>query len=248
MPNSAVIAAVVVVIIVVISVVIYFATKGGASPAPGPAPAALTPLQTLLATGQTIVDSTEVDVGKAAGWAFTKSPTGVPTSGPVAYTVSFDILVSSAGAAKDVGVWGHPDTSGDRSPAFFLYPSGSNRFHYVHRPQGSGYSTVSTKTYTPGRYAKFTVVADGSSLKTWVDGVADAQVTGTAPMEWSTSPDWIWNGYKNLSSGEVNVKNFYWFPKALSDGEIATLTGVSSGPTTSGYMPEPYSGKGVSGY
>ena len=217
--------------------------ESSGSPSTGsPGPEALTPKQILLNSGQVIVGETEVDCGGAGPKPFTTKPTGVPTSGKVEYTVSFDILVSSQGAAIPAGVWGHPDTLQDRSPAFFLYPSNSNKFHYVHKPQSAGYSTLSTKTYTPGTYANFTVVANGSSLKTWVDGVADAVVTGGEPMQWSTSTEWIWNGSSNIPIGAVKVKNFYWFNKALTDAEVSTLTG-----TTSTYMPQPLS-MGTSAY
>jgi hypothetical protein len=97
-------------------------------------------------------------------------------------------------------------------------------------------------------WVNYTFTIDSASKKgiLYVNGVKTSEFTAPNAFAWPSPPTtWMWNNSNYEQTISVKVKNAYFFPKALSDGEIATLTGVSSRPTPSGYMPEPYSGKGL---
>jgi hypothetical protein len=135
-----------------------------------------------------------------------------------------------------------------RRPAVFITGNDAappNRIHIVHgSTEDQNKNIVTAFAATPGTYFNLTWVVDNGKLTTYINGQKDAAGTVNGTFTWGTNA-WKWNAYltqypsrKENTTGSVKVKNVYWFNKALSDADIATLTGTGAG-TTSKYTPEP---------
>ena len=215
-------------------------SSGGAGPA---AAAAASPKDTLLKSGQAIqVAEAEISTSPPA---FT-APTGIDTS-KVSYSVTMDVNIAQAWPSwRNIMNNGDPDWppgTVSRRPAVFITGNDAapaNRIHIVHgSTEDQNKNIVTAFAATPGTYFNITWVVDAGKLTTYINGQKDSTGTVNGTFTWGTNA-WKWNAYLTQypqrtqnTSGSVKVKNVYWFNKALSDGDVATLTGTSK------YTPEP---------
>jgi len=215
-----------------------------------PGPAALTPEQTLLASGQAI-QVPEIDISTAPP-AFT-APTGIDTT-KVSYSMSMDVNIAQTGPSwRNIMNNGTHDCcdANSRRPAIFITGNDAappNRIHIVHgAKEDNNKNIVTTFAATLGTYFNVTWVVDGGKLTTYINGVPDATGSVSGTFNWGThTPTWKWNQYlseyttrKENTQGPVKVKNVYWFNKALSPTEIKAIASPA-GSGTSTYTPEPY--------
>lgn len=226
----------------------------GGSPAPAPT---LTPLQTLRQSGQAIlVQETDISTSPPT---FT-APTGIDTT-KVEYTMSMDINIAQTGtrwrSIMNSGDPDYPPGTTSRRPGVFITGSDTdhgapaNRIHVVHgSTEDNNKNVITTFTATPGTYFNLTWVVSQGKLTTYINGQPDSTGTTSASFTWGTTNAWKWNSYlthypnrTQNTIGAVKIKNAYWFNKALTASEVATL----SGGTTSTYMPQPLT-MGTSGY
>jgi len=221
------------------------------SPAPGPAPkspATLTPLQTLLASGQAIqVAELTITSSPKPVIAAASQPTGITATG--SFTLSLDInMTALPGGTNPVRVIGQGTHPG--SPALWLFPAGSGgggwfKFHNggPDDPETNSITLVSgTTPPVYNTYYNITAVYDAPSTTTtlYYNGVSKVSLRTIVPAKYTppTPTAFGWTD-QNVTAPTIKVKNTYWFNKALTAAEVATLSGTSSGPS-SGYMPEPY--------
>ena len=242
MPSPVIIAVVAFVCCICLAVGIYFATKKEDSPVSSPAsgssgPAALTPKQTLLASGQAI-QVAEQTISVAAPPTITTQPTGITATG--SFTLSTDINMTTlpAGLLRVIGQGVHPG-----NPGLWLFPAGAGGNVWVRMHVGNSAVDLVTGTAPPvyNTYYNITAVYDAptNTATLYYNGVSKSSSTAIVPAGYvpPTPTDFGWNQQK-LTAPTVKVKNVYWFNKALTAAEVATLTGTSSG-TTSTYTPEP---------
>jgi len=219
------------------------------SPAPGPAPkspATLTPLQTLLASGQAIqVAELTITSSPKPVIAAASQPTGITATG--SFTLSLDINMTAlpTGLLRVIGQGDHPG-----NPALWLFPAGSGgggwfKFHNggPDSPETNSITLVSgTTPPVYNTYYNITAVYDAPSTTTtlYYNGVSKVSLRTIVPAKYTppTPTAFGWTD-QNVTAPTIKVKNTYWFNKALTAAEVATLSGTSSGPS-SGYMPEPY--------
>lgn len=211
----------------------------------------LSPKDTLLASAQAIqVPEAEISTSPPA---FT-APTGLSSN--VSYTMTMDVQIAQAGPSwRNILNNGDPDWppgTVSRRPAVFITGNDAappNRIHIVHgSTEDQNRNIVTAFAATPGTYFNLTWVVDGGKMTTYINGVKDAKGDVTGTFTWGTNA-WKWNAYltqyptrKENTAESVKVKNAYWFNKALSDADIATLTGAPApATTTSKYTPEPFS-------
>jgi hypothetical protein len=224
-------------------------SKEGSAAVPATATPAKTPKQTLLESGQAI-QVAEVDISTAPP-AFT-APTGIDTT-KVSYSMSMDVQIAQAGPSwRNIMNNGDPDWppgTTARRPAVFITGTDAapaNRIHIVHgSTEDQNKNIVTSFAATPGTYFNLTWVVDGGKLTTYINGQKDSAGSVNGTFTWGTANAWKWNAYKTQYptrpqnvAGSVNVKNAYWFNKALTDADVTTLITAS---TTSTYAPEPYS-------
>jgi hypothetical protein len=191
-------------------------------------------------TGQTLLAAeTEISTFPPA---FT-TPTGVPTSGAVSYTLAMSVKIAQAGSSwRNIMSHGDPDwPPGDtgRRPAIFITGNDAappNRIHVVHgSTEDQNRNIVTSFAATPGTYFNLIVVVDSGTLKTYINGALDATGTVNGNFTWNNSNQlWRWNSYLAQipgraanTEGSVKVKNVYWFNRALTTAEIASLAAAS---------------------
>lgn len=205
------------------------------------------PRDTLLSSGQAIqVAEAEISTSPPA---FT-APTGM--SSTVSYSCSMDVNIAQAGPSwRNIMNNGDPDWppgTVSRRPAVFITGNDAappNRIHIVHgSTEDQNRNIVTAFAATPGTYFNLTWVVDAGKLTTYINGQKDTAGTVNGTFTWGTNA-WKWNAYltqypsrKENTAGSVKVKNAYWFNKALSDADVATLTGAPAS-TTSKFAPEP---------
>ena len=165
---------------------------------------------------QTIVGYTPVDVGRANSWAFTNTTNTaipqVPTSGDVVYTIDLELKIAQSAVGRDSCLF---DNAG-RYPALFIYPAPQRKLHFVHQPQSAGNAIVTNGTFTADTWFRFTIIVNKTTISTYFNGVKDAFVSnGSSPMTWVATPNWVWNAYNNLVTGEVQVRNFKLYVNQL---------------------------------
>ena len=212
------------------------------SPAPAPAPAALTPLQTLLASGQAIqVAELTITSSPKPVIAAASQPTGITATG--SFTLSTDISMTTL-PGQLLRVIGQGTNPGN--PALWLFPADAGGGGWFKFHVGEANEALLTSGTTPpvyNTYYNITAVYDAPSTTATIyyNGVSKASSSTIVPARYipPTPTAFGWNP-DNLTAPTVKVKNTYWFNKALTAAEVATLTGTSSGTTNSGYMPEPY--------
>jgi hypothetical protein len=229
---------------------VYESSPAPKSPAPAPGPAALTPKQTLLASGKAIqvAELTITSIPKPV-IAAASQPTGITATG--SFTLSTDISMTAlpTGLLRVIGQGDHPG-----QPGLWLFPAGNTDKVWVRCHIGNSAVDLVSSTTLPlaiNTYYNITVVYDAPSTTAvlYYNGVSKNINGAIAPTGYAppNPTNFIWNE-QNLTAPTIKVKNTYWFNKALSAAEVSTLTGTSSG-TTSTYMPEPYTAeKDFAGY
>ena len=203
------------------------------SPAATGTPAS--PLQTLLASGQTLVQSA-LDVSQGP-IPFSIVPTGLTTS-TVAYTMSMDILIE-----KSSGGWRcllanqtttEPIENIRRRPAVFISGAdyrdsegrvGPNYIQVVHAVGTVNTSIITSAKAPEGRYFNLTWTVGNGILTTYLDGVVDRTGTVSGAFAWAPTNAWTWRP-EGAKSGSLTVRNVYWFNKALSASEVALFLPV----------------------
>jgi hypothetical protein len=186
-------------------------------------------------TGQALL-TTEAEIS-ASPPAFT-TPTGVPTSGAVSYTLSMSVKIAQAGSSwRNIMNHGDPDCCGSttRRPAIFITGNDAappNRVHVVHGASGDENKNITTSfAATPGTYFNLIMVVDSGTLKTYINGALDSAGTATGNFTWNDGGQlWRWNAYLSQmpgraanTEGSVKVKNVYWWNRPLTATEITSL-------------------------
>jgi len=247
---------------------VYESSGSPATGTPAGTPAALTPLQTLLASAKAI-QVAAVDPATLTGtWAAAITPTD-PTGPTIKYSFTMDVNLDStwstvAGSTYPVF------THAGGSPSFYINNGGAAGASWgadatngvlIYQSTAVGQlMQVYRNSFTPGTgYKNITFVCDGTDVKYYVNGVEDTNISDAANrtnktgVKWN-SGTWAWAGLNQggpIPTGKSKIRNFYWWSnKALSADERTTLLGSA---TTAGslgsstYMPQPLS-MGVSGY
>ena len=230
------------------------------SPTPGPAPSPTPGSKATILSGAQALQTAEIDISTSPP-AF-NMPTGLMTS--VTYTMSMDINIAQASIRwRSIFNSGNPDCCGPstRHPAVYITGTQdappANRVRVVHawdgNPDPGGPTTFAA---TPGTYFNLTWVVSGNALKTYINGSLDSTlVSASGTFNWNTpSNAWKWNSYlpdpsgaNGNAAGPLKVKNVYWWNRALTAAEVATI-GSSTTSTTSGYAVEPYTVSGLKTY
>jgi hypothetical protein len=117
------------------------------------------------------------------------------------------------------------------SPYFGLLRNGFSIEQAINVPSSANGREFTDQNYnnviTPGSatWTNITVVADGTYVNLYVNGVAKTNFTGelnTSGIKWNTG-SWSWGGLSpsTTAAGLVKMRNFYWWSnKALSSTEI----------------------------
>ena len=115
--------------------------------------------------------------------------------------------------------------------------SAVNHIQFWH---GASMGITSTAAATLGTYFKLVFVVNDKKIDVYIDGIFDSTVTAATSATWTSTGftnKWSWG---SSTAGAINVKNMYFWNKALTATEIYSL-GPNIATTTSTYMPEPYS-------
>ena len=224
---------------VVIAVAIYYSTQSedtsspSGSPSGSPSPAAVTPLQTLQASGQSI-QVAPLEIGTPnSKIPFTNPPTGYATQTTPSYTMTFDIQVDGAHNYWR-NIMAHDDAS--RGPAVFIWPSDNldwgNHIQIYQTPNGANSVNGKDPLVTDGTtWTTITWTVNNGTLQLYTNGVADNSVTLTAPYAWPTpDPTWFWRDTSRASQSprSIMVRNVYFWPSALTSTQIALLAPPAS--------------------
>ena len=175
------------------------------------------------------------------------APGGLVT--PVAYTMSMDINITQTSqrwrsilnSGQHVG--GNPDCCGPdtRHPAVFITGTlddpPANRIRVVHGTDGNNDPNGSISfVATPGTYFNLTWVVSGGNLKVYINGGLDPSGSFAGNYVWDTPRStWRWNSYlpdpsgaNGNAAGPLKVKNVYWWNRALTAAEVATIGSSST--------------------
>ena len=197
------------------------------APAPEVKAEPATKRDAVLAQGQAIrVD--EFSLNDAAG---TAEPDGIDKK-KVAYTMSMDINVVEMNGGAWPMVFSNdkkntfPTGTTQRRPAFTIMGSQrpvaeQNRLTVYHASGKNTNNGVMTKfKATEGTYFNLTWTVANGVLSVYIDGKLDGTAKGA--FTWSTAKNtWSWNpGGGDLP---INIKNVYWFNKALTASEVALI-------------------------
>jgi hypothetical protein len=211
-----------------------------------------TPLETLLASGQGL-QVEELEISKNS-IPFTKSPTGIDTT-KVTYSMSLDIYLTMDLPFSGCCILSNtnkpdslPTGTTNRRPSVCISGRGtSNRtVKIVHATEADTITNMITDfSATLGTYFNLTFVIDNGKGVTYINGIKDKKGDWSGAFTWSTDKnEWTWN--PNKSDIAINVKNVYWFNKALTADEVKLIgTKQTSGTSTYVLPPnrelEPYS-------
>ena len=225
-----------------------------------------TPQETLLASGQSLyVGPTDLKTA----W----NPAGIPVSpgtiagsGPVTYTLSFFINPSAGLKAAGSG-WANVFLRGtaatnqtNRCPGIWL-TAGTTKLTVIHSGTVNTHDNgTETSELAVNTWSHIVVVVNNNVMMIYVNGVLNKTYTATDPFVWGTSTNgWINHGTSTNpgATGDwakpisaLQVKDYYWFTKALTPAEVSILasTGTTGTPgTTSTYVSEPVY-EGITGF
>ena len=198
-----------------------------------PAPATLTPLQTLQASGQAI-QVAPLEIGTPTSKIpLSNPPTGYATQTTPSYTMTFDIQVDGAHNYWR-NIMAHDDAS--RGPAVFIWPSDNldwgNHIQIYQTPNGANTVNGKDPLVTDGTtWTTITWTVNNGTLQLYTNGIADNSVTLTAPYAWPTpDPTWFWRDTSRASQSprSIMVRNVYFWPSALTSTQIALLAPPAS--------------------
>jgi hypothetical protein len=212
---------------------------------------AATPRETLLASGQAL-QVKELEISKNP-IPFTTSPTGIDTN-KVTYSMSLDIILLRDLPFEGCCILSNnnkqnslPTGTTNRRPAVNIRGRGTGnmKVYIVHAAEADSINNMITDfSATVGTYFNLTFVIDNGKGTTYINGVKDKTGEWSGAFTWSTEKnEWTWNPSK--SDILMNVKNVYWFNKALTADEVK-LIGIKQTSGTSTYVlppknePEPY--------
>ena len=219
----------------------YECTPATSSPAPGSGKESILNTAKSLYPGPTDLK---------AGW----NPAGIPVksgtiagSGAVTYTLSF--YVKPGPAVANNGVWpnvflrGNSSTNQTNRCPGIWFESGKLSLTLIHSGTTNKHDNgISSSALTAGEWSHITMVVNNNVMMVYVNGVLDKTYTATDPFVWGTSDNaWVSMGTSTdptvtgdwaKPNDSLEVKDYYWWNRALTASEVGTLAGVST------YMPE----------
>ena len=146
------------------------------------------------------------------------------------HSIFFRIKFNSSGTYPNAhtGSWNKifefTGSAGDRSPGVWRYPS-ERRIHWRYNPSNTGidfYGNTSNNTqFTIGEWYFIGVTKDGSTGRSYVNGVQNSSTTGLAnPKQSGSATIRLFPGYPS-GLGEMN--NLYIYNRTLSADEVLSL-------------------------
>ena len=223
--------------------------EAAASPQSPQSPAAAT-RSTVRSLGE-LLQGPSLEIGDTNPIPLNNQPS-IPST--VEYTVSFDLYYDSAGTTWRELLAPMSPSGQNRRPLFSLSGTdpnneGANKFIVVHSAGAAG-STISgeglstSQLYPPKVWYNIVFTVDTNTIKLYINGVYNTFYTYTSPLSWSGLP-WFWRPTNNgipATNKSIKVANAYFWSSILSESQISLLkVNPASSPTTSTYMPEPYS-------
>lgn len=192
-----------------------------------------TPRETLLASGQALqVEELKISEKPIP---FTTKPTGIDNT-KVTYSMSLDIFLIMDLPLDGCCILSNnnkPDSlpieTTNRSPAVYLTQrgTGNRTVRIVHaisdNPNNKVFTSMITDfSATLGTYFNLTFVIDNGKGTAYINGVKDKTGEWSGAFTWSRATnEWTWN--PNRSTVSMNVKNVYWFNKALTADEVKLI-------------------------
>jgi len=181
----------------------------------------------VLSTGQAI-QTAILTITTNPAPALTTQPTGITATG--SFTLSIDINMTTlpnGSLLRVIGQGAHPG-----QPGLWLFPAGSGGNVWLRFHVGNSAVDLVTGTTPPtyNTYYNITAVYNAQTRKATLyhngvlAGSADIDPTGFKPP---TPAMFGWN-QQNLTAPTVKVKNVYWFNKAMSAVEVATISQASA--------------------
>jgi Concanavalin A-like lectin/glucanases superfamily len=166
----------------------------------------------------------------------------INTSGPVQFTLAFNLKLTDVGGTwKEIiqnvsgTSWNNGIVPGANSPLVFIFPPQDP----TQPPAGtvgvrmgvSSGATDSIQTFgssaplVPNQPTHITMVADTNVLRLYINGTKVNEATTAAGVTLKYPPvnNYTWNNTGSQLTGQATIKNGFWWSRALSDAEVATL-------------------------
>ena len=188
----------------------------------------MNPKTQILNLGQ-MIQKDELEISSKA-IPFVKIPSGIITTNPVSYTMSFDCYFESIGLTyQSIFNTGIP---GPRVPAVFITGKdyGSDpHVHIVHGTKEDGNRHMFSSFTVPFKqWFNITFTVDNNKLSTYFNGIEDRSATGTFYWGNVDMNKWVWNKdideFKNVGIGSVKVKNAVFWNKPLTTSQINIIS------------------------
>ena len=157
---------------------------------------------------------------------FVNMPSGIITTNPVSYTMSFDCYFES------IGLTSHNIFNIDWSLAVFITGKdyGSDpRVNIMHRTEEANINILSSFTVPFKQWFNITFTVDNNKLSTYFNGIEDKSATGRFYWGNIEMNKWVWNKaivdeFKNVGIGSVKVKNAVFWDKPLTTSQINIIS------------------------
>ena len=166
----------------------------------------------------------------------------ISTSGPVQFTLAFNLkLTDVSGTWKEIiqnvsgPSWNNGIVPGANSPLVFIFPPqdpGQPPAGTVGVRMGiSSGATDSIQVFgnsaplVPNQPTHITMVADTNTLRLYINGTKVNESTTAAGVTLKSQPtnNFTWNNTGSQLTGQATIKDGFWWSRALSDAEVATL-------------------------
>jgi hypothetical protein len=175
-----------------------------------------------------VIDPPNYSTALGAGWFFKTQPPSPIIAGHYSYTIDIKILNNLQRRIVLFDRNGH-------SPSFQIMPDTS-----VILLREEGRQIYQNVLSVGGPYVRFTVVSDGYNMKLYTNGILNTNFTSPNNLTYNSSVPIRWDDAmfrwaealfnrdrsdKTTNSG-VLIKNFYWWPRDLSQSEITSLSSL----------------------
>lgn len=202
----------------------------------------VTPIDPSSVTQKQTIQAEPLEIG-IASVTFAAAPTGYITQTAPTFTMTMDLWIQAA-APTWRNIFNHGPVSGGeccggpqmRKPAMYITGNDTapaNRIHVCMNQAAANDNTniVTQAVVAPATWTKVAIVVSGGSMSVYVNGTLDPAGTVTGNFVWP-SPDqpWTWMTPQYLGNayGSVQVRNAFFWPFALTAGQIGAVTPTSS--------------------
>jgi hypothetical protein len=202
----------------------------------------VTPIDPSSVAQKQTIQAEPLEIG-IASVTFATAPTGYITQTTPTFTMTMDLWIQAA-APSWRNIFNHGPVSGGeccggpqmRKPAMYITGNDTapaNRIHVCMNQAAANDNTniVTQAVVAPATWTKVAIVVSGGSMSVYVNGTLDPAGTVTSNFVWP-SPDqpWTWMTPQYLGNayGSVQVRNAFFWPFALTAGQIGAVTPTSS--------------------